>query len=182
MDRKANPRLYDEIQDTENLSVVSSFSYNRAIFWLFENVQHSYHLPVAVSFSNNGLVWAFIVVGRAFLFFFFFFFISGGRGIGMANNTKAYFFLSFLVISFIFTRVIKQENSYSEVDFFKFKPIFFFGDVVIMWDMSFKPCFLLLLLWFLYSIFFSFSLFRNIHLNFFFSSKWKLIFGYICDV
>ena len=32
MDRKANPRLYDEIQDTESLSVVSTFSYNRAIF------------------------------------------------------------------------------------------------------------------------------------------------------
>ena len=56
--------------------------------------------------------------------FFFFFFISGGRGIGMANNTKAYLFLSFLVITFILTRVIKQENSYSQVDFFKFKPIF----------------------------------------------------------
>ena len=55
---------------------------------------------------------------------FSFFFISGGRGIGMANNTKAYFFLSFLVITFILTRVIKQENSYSQVDFFKFKPIF----------------------------------------------------------
>ena len=62
------------------------------------------------------------VVGRAFLFLFFF--ISGGWGIGMANNTKAYFFLSFLVITFILTRVIKQENSYSQVDFFKFKPIF----------------------------------------------------------
>ena len=44
----------------------------------------------------------------------------------MANNTKAYFFLSFLVITFILTRAIKQENSYSEVDFFKLKPIFFF--------------------------------------------------------
>ena len=43
----------------------------------------------------------------------------------MASSTKAYFFLSFLVITFILTRVIKQENSYSEVDFFKFKPIFF---------------------------------------------------------
>ena len=75
---------------------------------------------MADSFSNNGLVWAFIVVGRAFRIFF----ISGGRGIGMENNTKAYFFLSFLVITFILTRVIKQENSYSQVDFFKFKPIF----------------------------------------------------------
>ena len=71
MDRKANPRLYDEIQDTESLSVVSTFSYNRAIFWLFENVQNLYHLPVAGSFLNNGLVWAFIVVGRAFLIFSF---------------------------------------------------------------------------------------------------------------
>ena len=49
---------------------------------------------MADSFSNNGLVWAFIVVGRAFRIFF----ISGGRGIGMENNTKAYFFLSFLVL------------------------------------------------------------------------------------
>ena len=64
---------------------------------------------MADSFSNNGLVWAFIVVGRVFLIYLFFF-ISGGRGIGMANNTKAYFFLSFLVIIFILTRVIKQEN------------------------------------------------------------------------
>ena len=71
MDRKANPRLYDEIQDTESLSVVSTFSYNRAIFWLFENVQNSCHLLVAGSFLNNGLVWAFIVVGRAFLIFSF---------------------------------------------------------------------------------------------------------------
>ena len=94
MDRKANPRLYDEVQDTESLSVVSTFSYNRAIFWLFENVQNSYHLPVAVSFLNNGLVWALIVVGRAFLIFF----ISRGRRIEMANNTKAYFFLSFFLL------------------------------------------------------------------------------------
>ena len=122
MDRKANPRLYDEIQDTESLSVVSTFSYSRAIFRLFQNVQNSYHLPVAVSFLNNGLVWAFIVVSLAFLIFF----ISGGREIRMANNTKAYLFLSFLVITFILTRVIKQENSYSQVDFFKFKPIFLF--------------------------------------------------------
>ena len=108
-----------------------------------------------------------LLVAR-FLFILFFFFISGGRGIGMANNTKAYFFLSFLVISFIFTRVIKQENSYFEVDFFKFKPIFFFGDVVIMWDMSFKPCFLLLLLWFLYSIFFFFFSISKHPFKFFF--------------
>ena len=72
MDRKANPRLYDEIQDTESLSVVSTFSYSRTIFRLFQNVQNSYHLQVAVSFLNNGLVWAFIVVGRAFLIFFHF--------------------------------------------------------------------------------------------------------------
>ena len=125
MDRKANPRLYDEIQDTESLSVVSTFSYNRAIFWLFENVQNSYHLPVADSFSNNGLVWAFIGCWSR-VSFFFFFFIFGGGGIGMGKNTKAYLFLSFLVITFILTRVIKQENSYSQVDFFKFKPIFLF--------------------------------------------------------
>ena len=105
MDRKANPRLYDEIQDTESLSVVSTFSYSRAIFRLFQNVQNSYHLPVAVSFLNNGLVWAFIVVGRAFLIVF----ISRGRGIGMANYIKAYFFLSYFGITFILTRVIKQE-------------------------------------------------------------------------
>ena len=121
MDRKANPRLYDEIQDTESLSVVSTFSYSRAIFRLFQNVQNSYHLPLAVSFLNNGLVWAFIVVGRAFLIFS----ISGGRGIGMENYIKAYFFLSYFGITFILTRVIKQENPYSQVDFFKFKPVFF---------------------------------------------------------
>ena len=120
MDRKANPRLYDEIQDTESLGVVSTFSCNRAIFWLFENVQNSYHLPVAVSFLNNGLVWASIVVGRAFLIFF----ISGRRRIGMANNIKAYFFLSFFIITFILTRVIKQENLYSQVDFCKCQPVF----------------------------------------------------------
>ena len=80
MDRKANPRLYDEIQDTESLSVVSTFSYSGAIFWLFENVQNSYHLPVADSFSNNGLVWAFIVVGRVFLIFIFIFFSFLGGG------------------------------------------------------------------------------------------------------
>ena len=83
---------------------------------------------MAVSFLNNGLVWALIVVGRAFLIFF----ISRGWGIEMANNTKAYFFLSFFFITFILTRVIKQENPYSQVDFFKFKPPFFFGDVIIM--------------------------------------------------
>ena len=94
MDRKANPRLYDEIQDTESLSVVSTFSYDRAIFWLFENVQNSC-LPVAVSFLNNGLVWAFITVGRGFLIFF----ISGKRRIGLTKNLKAYFFPSFIVIT-----------------------------------------------------------------------------------
>ena len=76
---------------------------------------------MADSFSNNGLVWAFIVVGRAFLIFF----ISGGRGIWMENYIKAYFFLSYFGITFILTRVIKQENPYSPVDFFKFKPVFF---------------------------------------------------------
>ena len=77
---------------------------------------------MAGSFLNNGLVWAFIVVGRAFLIFS----ISGGRGIGMENNTKAYFFLFYFGITFILTRVIKQENPYFQVDFCKFKPVFFF--------------------------------------------------------
>ena len=89
MDRKANPRLYDEIQDTESLSVVSTFSYSGAIFWLFENVQNSYRLPVAVSFLNNGLVWA--VVGRAFLIFFHFW----GAGNRDGEQYKG-LFLSFL--------------------------------------------------------------------------------------
>ena len=164
MDRKANPRLYDEIRDTESLSVVSTFSYSRAIFRLFQNVQNSYHLPVAGSFLNNGLVWAFIVVGRAFLFFF----ISGGRGIGMENNTKAYFFLYYFGITSILTRVIKQENPYSQVDFCKFKPVFFFDDVIIMWGMSFKPYFLLLFLWFLYLFFSFFSISKHPFKTFFF--------------
>ena len=163
MDRKANPRLYDEIQDTESLSVVSTFSYSGAIFWLFENVQNSYHLPVAVSFLNNGLVWAVIVVGRAFLIFF----ISGGRGIGMENNTKAYFFLSYFGITSILTRVIKQENPYSQVDFCKFKPVFF-----LMMLSSCGACHLNLTFSFCFcgsfTSFFPFSLFRNIHLKHFF--------------
>ena len=163
MDRKANPRLYDEIQDTESLSVVSTFSYNRAIFWLFENVQNSYHLPVAGSFLNNGLVWAFIVVGRAFLIFF----ISGGRGIGMENYIKAYFFLSYFGITFILTRVIKQENPYSQVDFFKFKPVFFSMMLsscgACHLNLTFSFCFCAF-----FTPFFPFSLFRNIHLKHFF--------------
>lgn len=61
-----------------------------------------------------------LLVAR-FLFFHF-------RGVG---NREAYFFLSFFVISFILRPVINQEDPYSQVDFFKFKPVFF-GDVIIM--------------------------------------------------
>ena len=49
MDRKANPRLYDEIQDTESLSVVSTFSYRRAIA-LAKGIR-------ILEFRNSGNLW-----------------------------------------------------------------------------------------------------------------------------
>ena len=98
---------------------------------------------------------------------FLFFFISGGRGIGMENNTKAYFFLSYFGITSILTRVIKQENPYSQVDFCKFKPVFF-----SMMLSSCGACHLNLTFSFCFfgsfTSFFPFSLFRNIQLKHFF--------------
>ena len=90
MDRKANPRLYDEIQDTESLSVVSTFSYNRAVFWLFENVQNSYHLPVAVSFLKLALCGRLWLLVARFSFFHF-----SGAGNRDGEQYKS-LFLSFL--------------------------------------------------------------------------------------
>ena len=79
MDRKANPRLYDEIQDTESLSVVSTFSYNRAIFRLLSS--RTFKIRIIYQWLLVSQTMA--LCGRLSLlvarFLFFFSFLGGGE-------------------------------------------------------------------------------------------------------